>query len=227
MRHLVLLFACLWWALNPAGAAVLSGSVVFDQATGLYTYSYTVDNSQGDKGVSELSILVVNGSVVGLNPDVPASAPPWPIPNTSPVVQEPSYQNGTFTGFVPVTANFVNSFGGFREMRGSFYAWDTYIPVGEIVSGFSFSSVYAPSVSTTDDYFLFGWNISSTGTAIDGGVIELGNVPAPYIPNTAVNPPLPSTPEPSTWAMLLIGFAGIGFAVRFRKAPMASAPGTS
>jgi hypothetical protein len=33
-----------------------------------------------------------------------------------------------------------------------------------------------------------------------------------------------AVPEPSTWAMLLIGFVGIGFAFRFRKAQMATLP---
>jgi hypothetical protein len=170
MRKSVFLIACLWFPLNPAGAAILSGSVTFDE-TNLYTYSYTVDNTQGNKAVSELSILVVNGSVVGLNPDVLASSPPFPIPHTSPVVQEPSLQNGNFLGFVPVTANFKNSFGGFPDMHGQFYAWDTGVPIGEIVSGFSFSSIYAPSVSTLNDYFLFGGNNDPRGFAIDGGVI--------------------------------------------------------
>ena len=29
---------------------------------------------------------------------------------------------------------------------------------------------------------------------------------------TSVPPPTPAVPEPSTWAMLLIGFAGLGYA---------------
>jgi hypothetical protein len=56
-------------------------------------------------------------------------------------------------------------------MHGQFYAWDTGVPIGEIVSGFSFSSIYAPSVSTLNDYFLFGGNNDPRGFAIDGGVI--------------------------------------------------------
>jgi hypothetical protein len=50
------------------------------------------------------------------------------------------------------------------------------------------------------------------------GFIELGwTSPATYIPPTSIGPVFAeAVPEPSTWAMLLIGFAGIGFAA-YRK----------
>jgi hypothetical protein len=35
------------------GATILSGSVAFDSKTNLYTYRYTLDNTNGSKGVSE------------------------------------------------------------------------------------------------------------------------------------------------------------------------------
>jgi len=35
------------------------------------------------------------------------------------------------------------------------------------------------------------------------------------IDNLAINP----VPEPATWAMMLLGFAGIGFAVRKQRKP--------
>src|SRR3974390_1627767 len=40
------------------GPTILSGSVVFDSKTNLYTYSYALDNTNGSKGVSEITIRV-------------------------------------------------------------------------------------------------------------------------------------------------------------------------
>jgi ABC-type phosphate transport system substrate-binding protein len=61
------------------GSTILSGSVSFDSSTSLYTYNYTLDNTYGSIGISEISILVVRQNSIGLY-----SAPPWPVPHTSP-----------------------------------------------------------------------------------------------------------------------------------------------
>jgi hypothetical protein len=60
---------------------------------------------------------------------------------------------------------------------------------------------------------------------IDGAVIELSQVGFAYgindageaVGETAGFPPLP-VPEPSTWAMMLAGFAGLAFGYRRAKA---------
>jgi hypothetical protein len=159
------------------GATILSGSVAFDSNTGLYTYSYTLDNTKGSKAVSEITILVVRRNLVG-----PFPAPPWPVPYTSP--------NGW---------QFFISNGGLGSDVGSNYTWSGYLPVGSVLSGFSFSLISAPVKSSLNDYFLFGWNINSSGRAIDGDVIEIGNIVAPNtvapdVPNTAptAGPPPPT-----------------------------------
>ena len=46
-------------------------------------------------------------------------------------------------------------------------------------------------------------------TPITGGVVT-GNLTFQLIP----------VPEPATWAMMLVGFAGIGFAMRRRRQPV-------
>jgi hypothetical protein len=151
------------------GATILSGSVAFNSNTNLYTYSYTLDNTNGSKGVSEIIILVGR-----------QGRPPWPVPHTSP------------TGW-----NFDISNGGLGSDVGINYTWRGYLPVGSVLSGFSFSLSFGPIKSSLNDYFLFGWNINSSGHAIDGGVIKLGNIVAPNVANAAstVLPPT-STPLP-------------------------------
>ena len=158
------------------------GSVAFDSNAGLYTDSYTLDNTNGSKGVSEITILVSRLNSVGH-----FQTPPWPVPYTSP------------SGW-----NFDNSNGGLDRDVGSNYVWRGYLPIGSVLSGFSFSGGFPPAKSSLNDYFLLGWNINSSGEAIDGGVIGIGNIVAPDIvapdmPNTAaigLPPPPPRAPEP-------------------------------
>ena len=194
-------------------ATLLYDSVISD-GNGFYTYIYTVNNLSGDRAVTQLNILVVNGTQAGLNPGVQSSTPPQPLFYTSPLVLEPAYRNGSFTGLVPGLSAFNISFGGGGSPpmyeNGSFYAWQTYVPVGAIVSGFSFTVPYAPTTSPLNDFFLYGWNISSTGTAIDGGIIDFGNITAPFIPNTAVNPPPAVTPLPAALPLFATGLCALG-----------------
>jgi hypothetical protein len=50
------------------------------------------------------------------------------------------------------------------------------------------------------------------------GFIELGwTSPSVYTPPEFIGAVTTAVPEPSTWAMLLIGFAGIGFATYRRR----------
>ena len=56
------------------------------------------------------------------------------------------------------------------------------------------------------------------GTIIDYGVNNAGSF---FNDSTGLSLTFTSTPEPAAWAMMLIGFAGLGFALR-RKAPGAA-----
>jgi hypothetical protein len=55
--------------------------------------------------------------------------------------------------------------------------------------------------SGTDDFFLFAYATSNTQAVFEGTNFTQFNV-------TAATP----VPEPSTWAMMLVGFAGLGYA---------------
>ena len=64
-----------------------------------------------------------------------------------------------------------------------------------------------------------GWNFNSTGTygtILWGGSLRVDQNPLPAFDILGHGPP--AVPEPSTWAMLLIGFAGIGFMAYRRTA---------
>lgn len=68
----------------------------------------------------------------------------------------------------------------------------TPVPVGSSLTGFSFTVDAPPSDFSPNNYFVFG----------DAGIAAFG---------TTVVPLYHPLPEPSTWAMLILGFAGLGF----------------
>ena len=78
--------------------------------------------------------------------------------------------------------------------------------------------VYQVSFYATDNSSLTTWSaVSTNGDTTDAG----GNGADILVYAQAAPPPL-NTPEPSTWAMMILGFTGMGF-VAYRKAKRSSA----
>jgi hypothetical protein len=50
-----------------------------------------------------------------------------------------------------------------------------------------------------------------------GFIVPPGGSTPPVVTPPIVTPPTPSVPEPATWAMMLLGFAGIGVALRKQR----------
>jgi hypothetical protein len=178
---------------SPASAAaILSGSVSVNQGPLLtYTYSYAVDNTNGTADIDAFAVLVTYPNETS---QFLAFPPVPPLSSTSP------------SGWT-----LVESAGADLEpgLSGGFYEWahftpGTPIPIGATLDGFSFTVYVPPSGISTDNYFLY--SISN-------------NAPGPF--GNVVAPDMSSVPEPSPWAMLLIGFAGLGL-IAFRRKPRAS-----
>jgi hypothetical protein len=130
--------------------------------------------------------------------DIVVARPPNQ-PDLTPVLPSP------FTS--PAGWSFHIAVGGTDPASGGLWGWQALNTAGSIqpgssLSGFSFTTNVAPTQSTLDNYFLLSDSFSR---------IQIGNISAPEV---AIAHPVP---EPSTWAMLLIGFAGIGFASRISR----------
>ncbi len=154
-------------------ASILSGSVT--QNGSLYTYSYTLDNSSGPGPISELSVLVDYGNLQ-------ANVPP-----TSHIDPAPWNFQMTFSGSIANPP--------YNEV-GSFWAWhaDSPLLVGQMLTGFSFTTGFAPTLSTSNNYFLF----CPTSSCGSDGIVEYGHIVAPQIGTQTV-------PEPSFfWPVLLL-----------------------
>ena len=171
---------------------ILSGSVSFDPTTGLYTYSYTLDNQSGPAPIYDIDILI-DMTVIGYISSSHTNPAGW---------TSYSAQSG-YSALPPL------------DEYGMFWEWYTPgggVPVGSDLSGFSLITRVAPSTSSSNDYFLSGAGYSG-GPAPNYGVAEYGHVVAPLFPADWV------VPEPSTALPAAIaGLMGLGYAWRRRKA---------
>ena len=162
-----------------------------------------------------LAAVVVSSSVTSLNGlytynyAIDNTAGSIPVDELAIVVARPPNQPdltpvpaSSFTS--PAGWSFNIAVGGTDPVSGGLWEWQALNTAGAIqsgssLSGFSFTTNVAPTQSALDNYFLLSDGFNR---------IQIGNISAPEV---AIAHPVP---EPSTWAMLLIGFAGIGFAAR-------------
>jgi hypothetical protein len=172
----------------------LALSIVAAAAMSLATASNAAITILGSSNV-DAPITVVNGALqstvdFGKNP-------------------EPS---GVFNGWI----EFSNNLGGLYSIIVS-----TSTPFATItnatLSGLGGAGVIATNAGATNSLSLFVPNLAAgsyrfafAGTAPANGGVATGNLTFQVVP----------VPEPATWGMMLIGFAGIGLAMRSRRRPV-------
>lgn len=169
-----------------ADAAMLSGNVSFDSDSGLYTYSYVLDNTAGLAAIKELSVLV-DGSQDKLTQT--------PLSHTSPSAWSLREAVSGSSADSP-----LNEFGTFWQ----WYAGPA-LSIGETMSGFSFTTSVAPVIGSANNYFL--WSNSYTGGPSgigNGGIVEWGHIVAPDF-GAAVAP----VPVPAAVWLFGSGLAGL------------------
>lgn len=180
LRSLAMIAALLASASTSANAASLLGSVVFDAGSGLYTYSYTLDNTAGSTVTDDFAVLI--------------------LPNAS----LPRFDDFTTSTSPPGWA-FAVSVGGLPSVFGTFFEWGDFGPCqtaatcsgvqpGASLSGFSVTLPFEPTGSLADNYFIF----LPFGTESQ---FQLGNVVAPDVV---------ATPLPPSLALFFGGLAFLG-----------------
>jgi hypothetical protein len=177
---------------------ILIGSASFNQASGLYTYSYLVDNRLGPAPIDEVGILIHSSqqdqSLV-------------PLEHTEP----PGWRFLTATSgnsaFPPLM-----EFGTFWQWRDA-DAGMVPVPVGSTLGGFSFTTNLPPTARTNNNFFLTSYTFDGGPSSQLGNIVEFGHIVAPDF--SSIGP----IPEPSTLAFAAIGtlfMAGYLWWQRFR-----------
>jgi hypothetical protein len=195
----------------------VSGSLVvtFGSATDAkYSSAFEITGISGTFSDSNNGLTIVNAPVGPLKPithDTPESgnllAPDdfsrFAVASGLPALSNGfvTYDNLFWPGGAPPTATDFDGAGGFLDIYGLMFG------IGHGI----FVDLFDNGVSPTKgiNYGGYGIGVATSDTALDyvsGGVTA-------------------STPEPSTWAMMILGFAGLGFAGyrKSRKAAPAAA----
>jgi hypothetical protein len=182
---------CVWLAAvvvcasaGAAPAALLTGSVSFDAHTGLYTYSYTLDNRHGPGVITQLDVEFESLRFEDFQqPLGHSTAPGWEFrTEVSGGIANPPYAE-----------------------VGSFWAWynASGVPVGATLSGFSFTTRAGPTAGTGNNYFVFANDQGSVPP--DFGIVAYGHVVAPDLT-------LAPAPEPTAFALAALGSLGVAAA---------------
>jgi hypothetical protein len=95
-----------------------------------------------------------------------------------------------------LTENRVLDLGDFGEL--------TISPFNALI----FNPASKPDFSAAGSPILFGYEVTAGGGGFFASITGIDNDPI----TLTVTPTTPSVPQPSTWAMMLLGFAGLGFA---------------
>lgn len=143
---------------GPADAGFLTGTVAYEPATRLYTYSYILDDRGAVAPIDQIYIQVATGL-----------DDPWFAPRSH---QEPaSYSFGTYDGTDSVTGIDETTFGW-----NAVY-WYKQLSQG-VRGGFSFTTTYSPTEKSADNYFLYSTAAALSRLSPDG-ILEVGLIVAP------------------------------------------------
>jgi hypothetical protein len=187
LGHWPRLLAITAWAMTLHASGILTGESSFSPATGLYTYSYTLQNTGGDGRINQFYVNINSIGYTNIDPVATTSPPGW-----------------HFDGGGPYHT-------GFCGADGCGWAWfpEDYITQGlaegATLSGFSFQVFLPPATTGLTNYLLY-FPDAPFGLSVTGNVVA----PDELVPF----PPLVA-PEPGSLSVVgllcvaLFGRAGI------------------
>ena len=180
LKVLVLVLTVAFGRVGSAQAGpMLTGSVSYDRASQLYTYSYALDDRIAPATIDVVLIRIATHV--------------YDVFHLAPV---------SGTGPAPFDHFIVGSGGSRNEdafASGTLYGWDAWerrpLTPG-VYSGLSFTSRYGPGAENAPNYILYSHLIFNP----DGSGVEVGRVVAPDLTNA---------PEPGALALVVIGLAAV------------------
>lgn len=165
---------------GAAEAGFLTGTVAYNPATRLYTYSYTLDDRGAVAPIDQVYIRIATGCA---DPSLAPQSHLEPAP----------YGFGTYDD--------ADSLTGIGE---TWFGWNASYSYEHLTSGlrsFSFATTYSPAAGAADNYFLYSNAAQLSGLSPDG-ILEVGRVVAPDFVHRE--------PEPGTLALAAAGLVAVG-----------------
>jgi len=108
-----------------------------------------------------------------------------------------------------ITSSIFNSLTGTTSLSGGVLDFGPDL-FGQVIIGVHMGNVAGDDINDRSVFYLFNFATPQTG-------INLGATDTAKFSNAILyHNGTPPVPEPATWAMMLVGFAGIGFAMRRR-----------
>jgi hypothetical protein len=170
--------------LLTAAAVVSLSSAVLPAKAAILTEAYTFTGSALSVS-GQFTYDTTNDAVLSFGGTV-TGAPP---------------NSGAITGLITSGSPFVPGPGG-----NNFTYDNTYDPVGQTFNGLGL--LFAFGVGNYGNFYDSGANVYLSTWLPDGPANGPGSLFIPGDPGTLS---VTAVPEPSTWAMMILGFAGVGF----------------
>lgn len=181
-----------------AATAFLAGSALTSAQAALYTVDAFANSSSGGTGVNTISLLAGQSFAVTVAPGDLWNAGALPRWSNADGLTGNLFATGTDESGQPAGTLIGQDFGMWTQ-GGLTAPYGTL--VGQIGAG---------------NYFVIGTNFS--GAAANAGTLKLFYWDSNFGDNTqSVVANVSAVPEPATWAMMLIGFAGLGMMSRRRR----------
>jgi hypothetical protein len=209
------------WILDLAPGAINFGlyteySTTFTATASSTTVTFLFRNDPGFTAFDDASVSTGGGPNLLVNPGFEASSSSpvgWNFLNSygagfAGVVSTNSPGGGSNCGASSLTANSGSNF----WCDGATQAYDALDQVLATTAGDTYTvSFWTNQANVTGGGPNTNYQQISTNGEV-GGTNTLGNGDDILVYASANGPPPPTVPEPSTWAMMLLGFAGLGFA---------------
>lgn len=187
---------------NPTPSAICAAVAETNQSNGCtanISYDFEVLGSPDEVvpiTIDGFAAYIVAGAVVSDKGSTQYDASAGIFVGNSPVVDVFAMPGQTSFGKAGVL--FINA------TSDSLYVIGVYTTVG--VNNYFIPNAITDVVAYADPQVSFASGFNSTGYTLEFSPGILNGPPLDYIPS--------AIPEPSTWAMMLLGFAGLGFAGR-------------
>lgn len=184
-------------------SAMQTANAVSDYAAGLTpssTFS-SLTGTQSFTGNGGLNVFDITGNMSNVALTLTGTATDYFVFNVLGTLS--TNQAMTLVGAIDpnkILFNLLGSSGNIFQTSGGNSLYGTYLAVNGGDFQFSSLDLFGRLVNTD------GFNDS--GTATVGGKIQ-------FVSNSSLTAPAtPAVPEPATWAMMLMGFAAVGFSIR-------------